>query len=82
MRQGIHLDESPNPLPEGRVEDDLKSEPDVDDENLSPQDESWQPSAAQLADLKLAHANDGHPSNTDTARMLKLGNAKLEIVQR
>eukprot|EP00973_Karenia_brevis_P068855 9572326-Karenia_brevis.AAC.1 len=42
---------------------------------------SWQPSAAQLADLKLAHASNGHPSNSDFARMLKLGNAKPDVVR-
>ena len=37
------------------------------------------PTAAQLRDLKIAHANSGHPSNADFARLLRRGNAKPEV---
>ena len=76
-----NLENFTNILPEERVERDPNAEPASDEEDLSPQSEDWQPSAAQLADLKLALADNGHPSNADPARMLKLGHARREVVR-
>eukprot|EP00973_Karenia_brevis_P023966 3303617-Karenia_brevis.AAC.1 len=62
------IEDLPNKRPEERIEDDPDADPGSEDEYENQQNMSWQPSAAQLADLKLAHANNGHPSNSHFAR--------------
>ena len=69
---------APSPaLPEVQ-EGDGNEEPGSDEEE-APMDVAWEPSAAQLRDLKIAHDNAGHPSNADFARLLRRGNARPEV---
>jgi len=65
------------------VTDDAAPLSDDDDDNdtLPTTDDNFQPTAQQIRDLKIAHDNCGHPTAPDFARMLKLGNAKPELVK-
>ena len=71
----------PNQLPEERLEedDDPNEEPE-DEEEDQPQIE-FEPTQEQLKDLRIAHDNSGHPTNSDFARLLKRGNARPEVVR-
>ena len=53
-------------LPEEGEADDPNLEPDSDEEEPPPA--SFEPTSAQLRDLKIAHDNAGHPTNADFAR--------------
>ena len=81
-RRRIALDAVKNELPDERIENDDNAEPSSDEEEEpGARHPNFEPSAAQLRDLKIAHDNAGHPNNADFARMIKLGNGKKEIVQ-
>ena len=47
---------------------DPNEEPASDEDEVSTDVERFEPSTAQLRDLKLAHDNAGHPTNADFAR--------------
>ena len=69
-------------MPGERVEIDNDACPlSDDDEPVNPQGEDFRPTAQQLKDFKIAHDNSGHPSASDFARMIKLGNGKPELVR-
>jgi hypothetical protein len=68
-------------LPGERVENDDDAAPLSDDEDIDPPSPDYHPTRQQLIDLKIAHDNSGHPTATDFARLLKLGNAKPELVR-
>jgi len=58
--------DSPLLLPEERVVDE-NADPGSDDENQEPPPTvNFTPTADQLRDLEIAHANSGHPSNATT----------------
>jgi len=50
-----------------------------DDEEMEVNDPLWYPSKQQLVDLKIAHDNAGHPTASDFARLIKLGNGRPEV---
>ena len=70
-----------NQMPGERVAIDPDAEQVSEDDMDIPPVPDFQPSAQQLKDLRLAHDNNGHPTNTDFARMIKLGNGKPELVK-
>ena len=61
-------------LPGERVKDDPDAEPLSDEEDISPPSDTWWPTPQQLKDLKIVHDNHGHPTASDFARIIKLGN--------
>jgi hypothetical protein len=67
-------------LPEEGV-DDPNAEPAEASDEDEPPPPAWEPTAAQLRDLRIAHDNSGHPTNSDFARLLRRGNAKPEVAQ-
>jgi len=69
-------------MPGERVEIDTDAMPlSDDDDELETTDLSFQPTKQQLRDFKIAHDNCGHPSASDFARMIKLGNGKPDLVK-
>ena len=69
-------------LPEEKIEDEnADPEDDVEEDEAVPDMPAYTPDEQTLKDLKFAHDNSGHPTNADFARMLRLGNAKPEVVK-
>ena len=54
-------------------------EPDQDDSDFEEPPAEYAPTAQEQKDLQIAHANAGHPTAKDFARMLRRGNARPEI---
>ena len=65
-------------MPGERVHDE-DATPLSEDEEMEPPDPQWYPTKQQLADLKIAHDNAGHPTASDFARLIKLGNGRPEV---
>ena len=64
-------------------EENLEDIPDESDDeeaqNVVGADMNWVPNEKQKRDLKMAHDNCGHLSNSDFARLLRRGNCKPEV---
>ena len=68
-------------MPGERIEIDTDAMPLSDDDEPETTSLIFRPTAQQLKDLKIAHDNSGHPTASEFARMIKLGNGKPELVK-
>jgi len=68
-------------MPGERIEIDTDAMPLSDDDEPETTSLIFRPTAQQLKDLKIAHDNNGHPTASEFARMIKLGNGKPELVK-
>ena len=84
QEQGAALNEMEDhllPWEQDRNEEDRDATPLGDEEEVETPSPDFWPTKAQLVDLKIAHDNNGHPTATDFARMIRLGNGKPELVK-
>ena len=77
---GPSEDDQVLPGEEPQDEADMDAAP-LSDEEIEAPRADFHPTRQQLIDLKIAHDNSGHPSPSDFARMIKLGNGKPELVR-
>ncbi len=75
------VDDHMLPWEQDRNEEDRDASPLSDEEEVETPSPDFWPTKAQLVDLKIAHDNNGHPTATDFARMIRLGNGKPELVK-